>query len=116
MDLLHSGVVAGQLGLNRWVETCRTTPARLFGLYPQKGIIAPGSDADIVVYDPAVQHTLGVDSHHMNLDNSVWEGVEVTGQVRSVLSRGSFVIDDRSYVGRAGHGRFVPRGISDLFV
>jgi dihydropyrimidinase len=107
-------VVTGQLGLSRWVETCSTTPARLFGLYPRKGVIAPGSDADIVVYDPSVQHTLGVGAHHMNLDHSVWEGVEVTGQVRSVLSRGSFVIDDRSFVGRAGHGRFVPRHVSDL--
>ena len=72
------------------------------------------ADADIVIYDPSVQHTLGVGAHHMNLDHSVWEGVEVTGQVRSVLSRGSFVIDDRSFVGRAGHGRFVPRHVSDL--
>jgi len=116
MDLLHSGVVTGQLGLSRWVETCSTTPARLFGLYPNKGVIAPGSDADIVVYDPVVTHTLGAETHHMNLDHSVWEGVEVTGQVRSVLSRGTFVIDDRSFVGRAGHGRFVPRSVSDLFV
>ena len=116
MDLLHTGVVAGELGLARWVETCSTTPARLFGLYPHKGVVAPGSDADVVIYDPAVRQTLGVDSHHMNIDNSVWEGVEVTGQVRSVLSRGSFVIDDRAFVGRSGHGRFVPRGISDLLV
>jgi len=116
MDLLHTGVVTGELGLARWVETCSTTPARLFGLYPRKGVIAPGSDADIVVYDPAIRHTLGVDAHHMNIDNSVWEGVEVTGQVRSVLSRGRFVIDDRSFVGRAGHGKFVHRAVSDLLV
>ncbi len=116
MDLLHTGVVTGELGLARWVETCATTPARLFGMYPQKGVIAPGSDADVVVYDPNATHVLGADSHHMNIDNSVWEGVAVTGQVRTVLSRGSFVIDDRTYVGRAGHGRFMPRGLSDLLV
>ncbi|MGB1681578.1 MAG: dihydropyrimidinase [Acidimicrobiales bacterium] len=116
MDLLHTGVVEGEIGLARWVEVCSTTPARLFGFYPRKGVIAPGSDADIVVYDPAAQHTLGVASHHMNVDNSVWEGVEVTGQVRTVLSRGSFVIDERTFTGRAGHGRFVKRQVSDLFV
>ncbi len=116
IDLLHSGVVAGELGLARWVQTCATTPARLFGLYPQKGVIAPGADADVVVYDPARAHVLGVATHHMNIDHSVWEGVEVTGQVRTVLSRGSFVIDERSFVGRAGHGRFLRRGISDLLV
>ena len=116
MDLLHTGVVEGEIGLARWVEVCSTTPARLFGLYPRKGVIAPGSDADIVVYDPAAQHTLGVASHHMNVDNSVWEGVQVTGQVRTVLSRGSFVIDERTFTGRAGHGRFVERQVSDLFV
>ena len=116
MDLLHTGVVEGEIGLARWVEVCSTTPARLFGLYPRKGVIAPGSDPDIVVYDPAAQHTLGVASHHMNVDNSVWEGVQVTGQVRTVLSWGSFVIDERTFTGRAGHGRFVERQVSDLFV
>jgi len=116
MDLLHTGVTVGELGLARWVETCSTTPARLFGLYPRKGLIAPGSDADVVVYDPATRHTLGADAHHMNIDNSVWEGVEVTGQVRSVLCRGTFVFDERRFVGRAGHGRFVERSVSDLFV
>ena len=113
MDLIHQGVVAGELSLARWVETCSTTPARMFGLYPRKGVIMPGSDADIVIYDPEATHTLGVDTHHMNIDNSVWEGVSVTGQVRSVLSRGSFVIDERTYVGRPGHGRFLRRGLSD---
>ena len=116
MDLLHSGVVQGELGLARWVETCSTTPARLFGLYPQKGVIAPGSDADLVVYNPTVRHTLSAATHHMNVDGSVWEGLEVTGQVQTVLSRGSLVIDNRSFVGRPGHGRYLPRGIPDLFV
>jgi len=114
MDLLHSGVTTGELSLARWVQTCSTTPARLFGLYPQKGVIAPGSDADVVVYDPLRTHVLGVDTHHMNIDYSVWEGVEVTGCVRTVLSRGSFVIDERRFTGRAGHGRFLRRGLSDL--
>jgi dihydropyrimidinase len=114
MDLIHQGVVAGELSLARWVETCSTTPARMFGLHPRKGVIAPGSDADIVIYDPAVTHTLGVETHHMNIDNSVWEGLTVTGQVRTVLSRGSFVIADRAFVGRAGHGRYLRRALPDL--
>ena len=113
MDLIHQGVVTGELSLARWVETCSTTPARMFGLYPRKGVIMPGADADIVIYDPEATQTLGVATHHMNIDNSAWEGVSVTGQVRSVLSRGSFVIDERTYVGRAGHGRFLQRGLSD---
>jgi len=116
MDLIHAGVIAGEISLARWVETCSTTPARLFGMYPQKGVIAPGSDADVVVYDPNVTQTLGADTHHMNLDHSVWEGIEMPGQVRTVLSRGSFVIDNRSYVGRAGHGRYLRRDLSDLLV
>lgn len=116
MDLLHTGVVAGELALTRWVDVCSTTPARLFGLHPRKGTITVGADADIVVYDPDVTHELGATSHHMNIDHSVWEGVRVTGQVQTVLSRGAFVIDDRTFVGRAGHGRFLRRGLSDLLV
>ncbi len=116
MDLIHAGVIAGEISVARWVETCSTTPARLFGMYPQKGVIAPGSDADIVVYDPTVTQILGTDTHHMNLDHSVWEGMEIPGQVRTVISRGSFVIDDRTYVGRAGHGQFLRRDVSDLLV
>ena len=70
MDLIYQGVVTGQLSLARWVETCSTTPARMFGLYPKKGVIAPGSDADLVVYDPGKRTTLGVATHHMNMDYS----------------------------------------------
>ena len=116
MDLIHQGVVDGHLGLARWVETCSTTPARLFGMYPKKGVIAPGSDADIVIYDPNMQHTLGVETHHTNTDYSAWEGFELTGAVESVMSRGSMVIDGGRFVGSRGHGTFVPRGLSDLLV
>ncbi len=116
MDLIYQGVVAGELSLARWVDTCSTTPARLFGMYPRKGVLAPGSDADIVIYDPAVQHTLGVATHHMNVDYSVWEGMEVTGQVRTVLSRGLVVLDNRVYQGRAGHGQFLARSLSDVLI
>ncbi len=114
MDLLDTGVVNSELSLARWVETCATTPARMFGLYPRKGVISPGSDADIVIYDPAIKHALGKESHHMNMDHSVWEGMDVVGQVRTVLSRGSFVIEDRLFVGQLGHGQYQKRGVSDL--
>ena len=114
MDLLHQGVVNGEMSLARWVDVCSTTPARLFGLAARKGAVTPGADADLVLYDPTVRHTLGIATHHMNIDNSVWEGVEVTGQTRSVMSRGEFVIRNRVFVGRAGHGRYQARSVPDV--
>ncbi|MBU6227286.1 MAG: dihydropyrimidinase, partial [Acidobacteria bacterium] len=75
MELIYQGVVLGEISLERWVETCATTPARMFGMYPKKGIIAPGSDADIVVWDPNAKTKIGInDKHHMNTDHSAWEG------------------------------------------
>ncbi|HEY3607998.1 MAG TPA: dihydropyrimidinase [Pseudonocardiaceae bacterium] len=112
MDLLHQGVVAGELSLSRWVEVASTTPARMFGLYPRKGTIQPGSDADIVIYDPTATQTLSVDTHHMNVDYSAYEGMSITGRVATVLSRGRVVIDDGEYHGTAGHGRFLSRALS----
>jgi len=112
MQLIYQGVADGKLSLARWVETCATTPARMFGLYPRKGVIAPGSDADIVLYDPAGVTRLGVATHHMNMDYSAYEGVGVAGSVRTVLSRGTRVIDGGRFLGRAGHGRYQARGLS----
>jgi dihydropyrimidinase len=109
MDLLHQGVVAGEISLPRWVEISSTTPARMFGLYPRKGVIQPGSDADIVIYNPAARQTLSVATHHMNVDYSAYEGMEITGQVETTLSRGTVVIDAGEYQGREGHGRFLER-------
>ncbi len=117
MELLYQGVVAGELTRERWVETCCTTPARMFGMYPRKGIVAPGSDADVVVWDPNRQTTIGVDAkHHMNMDYSAYEGFVVDGKVDTVLSRGAIVIEDDTFKGRAGHGRYVPRGLSQYLV
>jgi dihydropyrimidinase len=109
MDLLHQGVAAGELSLTRWVEVASTTPARMFGLYPRKGTIQPGSDADIVVYDPRARQVLSAATHHMNVDYSAYEGIEVTGKVDTVLSRGRVVIDAGEYRGEPGHGRFLKR-------
>src|SRR6266566_5665608 len=94
VDLLHQGVVDGELSLARWVEVNSTTPARMFGLYPRKGTIAPGSDADIVIYDPALRHVLSVETHNMAVDYSAYEGREVQGGVSAVLSRGEVLVSD----------------------
>lgn len=109
MDLMFQGVRAGHLPLTRFVEVTSTTPARMFGLYPRKGTIAPGSDADIVVYDPEATQTLSVETHHMNVDYSAYEGMELVGKVDTVLSRGRVLISDGAYHGSAGHGRFLSR-------
>lgn len=111
LDLLHQGVVAGRLTRERWIDVCCTTPARMFGLHPRKGVLAPGSDADVVVYDPAFVHTLGAATHHMNTDISAYEGITVTGRAETVLSRGEVVIDRGEYRGRPGHGRYLKRGL-----
>jgi dihydropyrimidinase len=116
MDLLHQGVVAGEITLERWVETCSTTPARMFGLYPRKGVIAPGADADIVIYDPAARQTLGVATHHMNVDYSAYEGMEITGKVAVTLSRGRVVVADGQWRGALGHGRFLSRDLNQYLV
>jgi dihydropyrimidinase len=116
MDLLHQGVVHGEITLARWVEISSTTPARMFGLYPRKGVIAPGADADIVVYDPAATQTLSAATHHMNVDYSAYEGWELTGKVDTVLSRGAVVIADGAFHGREGHGRFLKRELSQYLV
>ncbi len=84
----------------------------MFGLYPRKGVIQPGSDADIVIYNPAARQTLSVATHHMNVDYSAYEGMEITGQVETTLSRGQVVIDRGEYHGSPGHGRFLTRELS----
>ncbi len=117
MELIYQGVVKGELSLERWVETCSTTPARMFGMYPKKGIIAPGSDADVVVWDPDTQTHIGINAkHHMNTDHSSWEGYVIDGKVDTVISRGLVVMEHDTYTGRKGHGQFVERGLSQYLV
>jgi dihydropyrimidinase len=116
MDLMYQGVVTGQLTLERWVELTSTTPARMFGMYGQKGVIAPGADADIVVYDPNGHTKISADTHHMNMDHSAWEGYEIDGHVDTVLSRGKVIIDADQYLGSKGDGRFLKRGLSQYLV
>jgi dihydropyrimidinase len=116
IDLTYQGVVAGEITLPRWVEVNATTPARMFGLYPKKGVLAPGSDADIVLYDPAATQTISAATHHMNVDYSAYEGTKVTGRVDTVLSRGKVVIEAGRYVGDKGHGRYLPRKTNEYLV
>jgi dihydropyrimidinase len=111
MDLLHQGVVDGRIGLRRWIEIASATPARMFGLYPRKGTIAPGSDADIVIYDPQATQTISAATHHMNTDYSCFEGWTITGRADLVMSRGRVVIDHGTYTGATGHGRYLRRGL-----
>ena len=116
MDLLYQGVVTGQLTLERWVEVTSTTPARMFGMYGRKGVIAPGADGDVVVYDPKGRTTISAATHHMNMDHSAWEGFQVDGHVDTVLSRGKVIVDGGQYLGSKGDGRFVKRGLTQYLV
>ncbi len=113
MDLMYQGVVTGKITLERWVELTSTTPARMFGLYGRKGVIQPGADGDIVVYDPNGHTSIGVGkTHHMNMDHSAWEGFEIDGHVDTVLSRGKVIVDGGEYLGAKGDGRYLKRGLS----
>jgi dihydropyrimidinase len=116
MDLIYQGVVEGRISLSRWVELCCTAPARMFGLHPRKGEILPGADADLVVYDPAARTRISVDTHHMNMDHSAYEGIEVQGGVETVVSRGRVIVDHGEYLGNPGHGRYLRRGLSSYLV
>ncbi len=116
MDLLFQGVVDGKISKERWVEVCCTTPARMFGLYGKKGVIAPGADADVVVYDPNGHTSISVETHHMNMDYSAWEGYEIDGHVDVVLSRGTVIVDETGYVGSKSHGQFVKRSLSQNLI
>lgn len=116
MDLMYQGVVTGEISLERWVEITSTTPARMFGLYGKKGVIAPGADADIVIYDPQGHTSLGVAQHHMNMDYSAWEGFEIDGHVDTVISRGAVIVDAGEYVGSKGHGEYLRRGLTQYLV
>ncbi|GAA5034796.1 dihydropyrimidinase [Microbacterium fluvii] len=119
MDLMYQGVVTGKITLERWVELTSTTPARMFGLYGRKGVIQPGADGDIVVYDPNGHTSIGFGegrTHHMNMDHSAWEGYEIDGHVDTVISRGKVLVDGGQYLGSKGDGRFLKRGLSQYLV
>ncbi len=110
LSLVYTGGVgAGRFSVNRFVELVSTTPARLFGLYPRKGAIAIGSDADIVVFDPNREHTISAKTHHMRVDYSMFEGIRVKGMPAAVLSRGQVLVEGDRLLGRPGQGQFLRR-------
>ena len=110
----NGGVAGGRLSVNKFVELTSTAAAKLFGLFPKKGTIAVGSDADIVVFNPDRRETISVDNlhtHHMNVDYNTYEGMEVQGIAEVVISRGRVVVEDNVWHGRAGGGNFIKRGL-----
>ncbi|MEA2537941.1 MAG: dihydropyrimidinase [Chloroflexota bacterium] len=115
VDLMHDGgVIGGRISRERWVEIVSTAPARMFGMYPRKGSISIGADADLVIYDPNAKRTISAATHHMNVDYSCYEGRTVQGRSDVVLSRGSVIVRDGEFTGRKGHGRFVKRAPADF--
>lgn len=107
--VFSEGVKKGRITLNQFVDIVSTRTAKLFGLFPQKGTIAVGSDADIVIFDPNVERTISAKTHHMNVDYNPFEGMKVTGEPISVLSRGEFVIREKQFVGKPGMGQYLKR-------
>ncbi len=112
--LLWDGVRAGKISLNRFVEITSAAPAKIFGLYPRKGTIALGADADLVVWDPDKRHTLSVKTLHMRVDYSPFEGREMVGAPTHVLQRGRVLVKDGKFLGRPGQGQFLRRGTWSL--
>jgi dihydropyrimidinase len=110
MSLIYDGgVVEKRISMNRFVELTSTAAAKIFGLFPKKGTIAVGSDADIVVFDPNREQTISAKTHHMRVDYSAYEGRKVRGVVETVLSRGNVVVENGTFKGKAGNGQFLRR-------
>jgi dihydropyrimidinase len=107
--LFSEGVLKGRISLNQFVDLTSTRAAKLFGLYPKKGTIAVGVDADIVIFNPAVERVLSAETHHMAVDYNPFEGMKIMGEPISVLSRGEFVIREKQFVGKLGAGQYLRR-------
>jgi dihydropyrimidinase len=107
--LHHFGVREGRISMNRFVELVSTNPAKFFGMYPRKGTIAVGSDADIVIFDPERRVTISAETHHSNIDYNLFEGTEVSGAPEVVLVRGQVIVEGDELVGKPGAGKFVKR-------
>ncbi len=116
LSVLYSeGVAQGRLSLERLVEITSANPAKMFGLYPRKGCLRPGSDADLVIFDPTKKQRLGADLYQ-SMDWTVYEGLEVTGFPSHTLVRGEFIVDDGHFKGRPGYGRFIPGRMNSALI
>lgn len=109
LELSFKGVKQNKIDLRRWVEINSTNPAKIFGMYPNKGIIKVGSDADVVIWNPEFTKKISVANHHMNIDYSMFEGIDVAGKAEIVISNGEIIIEDDKFLGKAGRGKFVKR-------
>ena len=109
MMLWNTAVSTGQITPSRFVELTATNPAKLFGIYPQKGTLSVGSDADIVIWDPKAKHTISAKTHHMNIDYNLYEGANVVGKPSKVFLRGELVVDGKRWLGTKGSGQFLQR-------
>ncbi len=117
VELLYSeGVRKGKISLNKFVEVLSTNPAKIFGLHPRKGCIAPGADADLVLFDPHHTHTISATTHHMNTDYSAYEGWQLTGKCKTVLLRGKVVIDNGQCLAEKGYGKYLKRDKVKQFI
>jgi dihydropyrimidinase len=112
--MLHAALAEKRFSLNRMVEVSAANPAKLFGLFPQKGTIAVGSDADIAIVDPEGTDVLSAQTHHMNVDYSCFEGMELKGKVETVISRGKVIVSAGKFLGSKTHGRYLKRGLNQL--
>ena len=110
--LTFEGVRSGKISLNRWVQLNSAAPAKLFGLFGKKGTLAPGADADVVVWDPEKRHTISAKTQHTRADYSPYEGREVVGAPAMVISRGKAVVENGAFVGKKGDGKFLKRGLT----
>ncbi len=109
LELSFKGVKQNLIDLRRWVEINSTNPAKIFGMYPKKGTIKVGSDADIVIWNPEYKRVISVANHHMNIDYSMFEGLEVNGRAEIVISNGDIIIENDKLIGEAGRGKFIQR-------
>ena len=110
----HHGVNAGRMSLERFVEVTAEAPAKIFGMYPKKGILAAGSDADILIWDPEAKYTITAATQNMHTDYSIFEGFEVKGNARQVYSRGECIVDGGKFTGRVGRGEYLRRGLGEV--
>jgi dihydropyrimidinase len=110
--LYHFGVNEGRISVSKWVDLIATNPAKLFGLYPKKGTLQAGSDADIVIWNPDLKHTISAATHHMRVDYSMYEGITVRGNAETVISRGEVIIEQNNWLGKTGRGQYLKRSPS----